>query len=152
MKNLSRILSPSRNNNNRSTSMKRKNSITRKVKSKSKAAKLHMSYVSPLHESRESSLKNKRYNSTHKLAGKNGFPNIKNKIKPTKGFQSYLNSMTNLPTAINKANVRKSRIVNKTQNFGMSNSYYHYFVVIKTSTKGLESQTSMSKDVSESLL
>ena len=119
MRNLSRILSPSRNNNNRSTSMKRKNSITRKVKSKSKAAKLQMSYVSPLHDSRETSFKNKRFNSTHKLTGKDGFPNIKNKIKPTKGFQSYLNSMSNLPTAISKANTRKSRIVNKTQNFGI---------------------------------
>ena len=110
-----------------------------------------MSYISPMSESRDSSLKNKRFNSTNKLGNKDSFPNIKNKIKP-KGFQSYLSSMSNLPTAINKMNSRKSRIVNKTQNFGINFTYDScecFFIVIKTGNKVMEtSQSSVNKEVS----
>ena len=74
-----------------------------------------MSYISPLPESKESSIKSKRFSSTNKLSEKDSFPNIKNKIKP-KGFQSYLSSTNNLSQAVAKMS-RKSRILTKSQDF-----------------------------------
>lgn len=117
MRNLSRILSPSRSNN-RSTSMKRKNSIAKGLKyNKSKVAKLQMSYISPMNESKDSSIK--RFNSSNKLTEKDSFP----KIKP-KGFQSYLSS-NNLSQAVAKMNSRKSRIVNKSHDFMIKTTKPH---------------------------
>ena len=116
MRNIGRILSPSRSNN-RSTSMKRKNSIIKGIKySKSKATKLQMNYISALPDSKEASLKNKRFNSTNKLTEKDSFPNIRSKIK-AKGFQSYLNTSANIPNQVIKVNSRKSRLMNKSQDF-----------------------------------
>lgn len=82
-----------------------------------------MSYISPMPESRDSSIKGKRFSSTNKMPTKENFPNIKNKIKP-KGFQSYLSSMAGLPTSLNKiANTRKPRIAtNKSQGDSFTNT------------------------------
>jgi len=55
MRNLDRILSQSRSNS-RGNLLKRKSSL-RGIKNKSKVAKLQMSYISPLSESREASIK-----------------------------------------------------------------------------------------------
>lgn len=68
-------------------------------------------------DSRESSIKNKRFSSTNKLRNEESFPNIKNKIKP-KGLHHYISSTSNLSAAVAKINPsRKSRILNKSQDF-----------------------------------
>lgn len=132
MRNIGKILAPSRSNS-RSNNLKRKGSIAKSMKySKSKASKLQMNYIAPLPDQKESNLKNKRYNSTHKLTEKDAFPYIRSKIK-NKGFQSYLSSAANLPIQLNKSHNRKSRLMNKSTDF-----------IIKTSTKGKDVPTMLS--------
>lgn len=112
MRNLSRVLSPSRSNS-RTGSMKRKNSLSKGLKySKSKITKLQRSYILPYNDPKESSIKSKRFSSTNKIVEKDKFPILENKIKP-KGLHSYLNSSGNFENIVDKLNNRKSKMLHK---------------------------------------
>ncbi|CAI2371743.1 unnamed protein product [Moneuplotes crassus] len=139
MRNIGKILSPNRANN-RSTNIRRKGSLVKGMKfSKSKGNKLQLNYITPLPNPKETNLKNKRYNSTHKLTEKDAFPYIRSKIKH-KGLHSYLSSANNLPTQLSKGNSRKSRLMNKSTEF-----------IIKTQTKGKDAPTMISSSMNSEI-